>query len=114
MRAVPPVERMPKPSRLRPRPSSSTPVLSETLMSACFDAVMGRMRRMPGAARSGVSLDAVCLDLLAQGVAIHAEDLGGLGLVAAHAMQHHFDQGPFHRADDHVVHGGGLLAVQVA
>src|SRR5689334_448094 len=114
MEAVPPVERISNSSETSARASSSTPVLSETLISARrVDAMVGRWVAVEGRA-AWRSLDAVALDLLAQRVAVQAEQLGGDRLVAAHFVQHHFDQRLFHAADDHGIDLPWLLSVKVA
>src|SRR3954449_9527813 len=117
MAAVPPVDRISISNVISARASSSTPVLFETLISArrmngvVFDAWD---EKLPLAAHATQpSLDTVTLDLLAQGVAVEAEQLGRDGLIAADFVQHHFDQRLFHTADDHGIDLSRLLPVQI-
>src|SRR3954453_11824701 len=118
MPAVPPVDRISISKVSNARARSSTPVLLETLISARrMDGIVqdGWDEKVPRAAhRTQPSLDAVTLDLLAQGVAVEAEQLGGDGLIAADFVQHHLDQRLFHAADDHGVDLSGLLPIQIA
>src|SRR5258706_9203150 len=54
-------------------------------------------------------------DLLAQRVAVEAEDLGGLELVAAGALEDELDQRPLHPRDELVVqvlHRGAFHALE--
>src|SRR5438552_823721 len=97
--AVPPVESKVTPSAARPCASSTTPVLSETEISA-------RMR--------GRSLGQLVVDELApQRVAVDAEPLGRLALVAFGLGHHDLEQRALDHAQDHLVHRGGLDAAQV-
>src|SRR5437762_4092638 len=48
-------------------------------------------------------LDTELGDLLAQGVAVDAEHVGRLHLVAARALEHDLDEGPLDGADQHGV-----------
>jgi hypothetical protein len=77
-----------------------------------------RGRRLDGSAsvpaRAAALLDAVTFDLLAQGVAVQAQQLGGDSLIAAHLVQNHLDQRLLYAADDHGVDLSGLLSVQIA
>src|SRR5687767_10361647 len=104
--AVPPVEMRLTPRPARPRANSTSPVLSETLSSACLiTAIPGRLHLL---------LDAVHPHLLAQRIAVDAEHLGGVGLVAAHAGQYAFQQRLLDAVYDHVVDRAGFFPVQVA
>src|SRR5438067_4583701 len=95
--AVPPVEISLMPSACRACASSTMPVLSETEMSAFMSLFQQTM------------LD----ELLAQGVAIEAQPLGGLGLVVVCFGHHHFEQRFFHHLHQHFVHPVRLRAAQV-
>src|SRR3989344_2344583 len=55
----------------------------------------------------------VLLELLAQGIAVDAEDFRGPALVTLDVTHDGFEQRLFHLADHHVVHARGLLAVEV-
>src|SRR5690242_12171321 len=78
--AVPPVERRRTPSVASARASSTTPVLSETEISACIATL--RRARAP-------SLDELVLEELPpQRVAVDAEPFGGAALVAAGLLHH--------------------------
>src|SRR5687767_1927460 len=100
--AVPPVERSCTPSAPSPRANSTTPVLSETLISArpTFIALLSR-------------LDPQLQNLLAQGVAVDAEHRRRRALVAGRLAEHGLDQRPLDVLQHHVVDRGGLLAVHV-
>src|ERR1700712_4467411 len=107
-RAVPPVESRVKPSAASSRASSTTPVLSDTEISACI------ARSLVGALVRTLSLDELVLDELpAQGIAVDAQPLGGPALVAARLLHHHFEQWSFDDAQDHLVHRRRLDAAQV-
>src|SRR6185295_18336144 len=100
-RAVPPVESSFTPRPASSRASSTTPVLSETEISAC----------MAGA----LLLDELVLDeLAAQGVAVDAEPFGGTALVALGVPHHGLEQRPLDDLQDHVVHRRRLDPAQVA
>src|SRR6478752_7392124 len=105
--AVPPVESRVTPSAASSRASSTTPVLSETEISACME--------IPSWPRRGArSLDQLVLDeLAAQRVAVDAEPFGGPALVAAGLLHHDLEQRPFDDAQDHLVHRRRLDAAQV-
>src|SRR5947209_6323496 len=106
--AVPPVESRSMPSALSSRASSTTPVLSETEISACIASSRGCRGEAP-------SLDQLVLDELApQGVAVDAEPFGGTALVAAGFLHHDLEQRPLDDAQDHLVHRRRLDAAQVA
>src|SRR6516164_1495184 len=106
--AVPPVDNRRMPSAASSRASSTTPVLSETEISACI-AILSRARSR---ARS---LDQLVLEeLAAQRVAVDAEPFGRTALVAAGLLHHDLEQRPLDDADDHLVHRGRLDAAQVA
>src|SRR6185503_7201896 len=106
--AVPPVETICTPSAARARANSTTPDLSETLMSA-RETFTFRVS-LPMSSR----LDPQLLDFLAQGIAIDAEHCRRGALVARGLAQHRLDQWPFDVLEHHVVDRGGLLAVHVA
>ena len=52
---------------------------------------------MAGTTRDG---DVVFHDFLAQGIAIHAQELRGLNLIPIRFTKRMLDQGPFHRLDE--------------
>src|SRR6185369_6746866 len=105
--AVPPVESSLTPRPASSRASSTTPVLSETDISACMG-VSSSPRR------GARSLDQLVLDeLAAQRVAVDAEPFGGPALVAAGLLHHDLEQWPFDDAQDHLVHRRRLDAAQV-
>src|SRR5450755_1973642 len=105
--AVPPVESKAMPSAASSRASSTTPVLSETDISAC-------MGLLGGAPRRALSLDQLVLDeLAAQGVAVDAQPFGGAALVAAGLLHDHLEHRPLDDAQDHFIHRRGLDAAQI-
>src|SRR4051812_37485575 len=97
--AVPPVERISMPSGSSALASSTTPVLSETLMRALWTL-------MP-------LIQAVLLELLAQGVAVHPEQFRGARLVAMRLEHHDLEHRLLHGEHHHVVDAGRLFPVEV-
>ena len=77
---MPPVDSSSTPSAASPRANSTRPVLSETDSSACVSA---DMRLMRAAMRDSGRQRCVLGELGAQRVAVHAEHVGRLRLVAA-------------------------------
>src|ERR1043166_2649787 len=106
--AVPPVERIAIPKALKPRANATTPVLSETLISACLMTVI--RQALPSASPS---LDAVILHFLAQRVAINAEHRRRMRLVALDPVQHRFQQRFLDATDHHLIDGARFFAVKV-
>src|SRR5690349_1280718 len=87
------------PRAARPFANSVNPVLSETESSASWTVPIGS--------------DELVLDELgAQRGAIHAEDIGGLRLVALGTRHDRRQQRALDVADDHVVDAGGCLAIE--
>src|SRR5450631_4522437 len=116
--AVPPVERICTPCVSSARASSTTPVLSETLMRARLIFVIGRPREDGGPAWIPVctgmtSVQPVLLELLAQRIAVHPQELRGARLVAVGLEHHDFEHGLLDGGDHHVVDAGRLLSVEV-
>src|SRR6476620_2456091 len=100
-RAVPPVESSFTPSAASSRASSTTPVLSDTEISACM--------------AGGFLLDELVLDqLAAQSVAVDAEPLRGPALVALGVLHHGLEQRSLDHLEDHVVYRRRIDAAQVA
>src|SRR3990167_5680971 len=98
--AVPPVDSSLTPSACRPRANSSTPVLSETEISAVV--------------MVSLLLDQLVVEQLApQRVAVDAQPVGGAALVAFGLLHHDLQQRLLHHAENHVVHAVGLHAAQV-
>src|SRR5213075_2162144 len=92
------------PAAVRPRASSTMPVLSETLISA---------RRALDTKTATLTFDPQLLHFLAQRVAVDAEHLRGERLVALGMPEHGLDHRLLDVLQDHVVDGGRLLAVHV-
>src|SRR5689334_15765984 len=118
-RAVPPVESSATPRTASARAKSTMPVLSETESSARVTAA--GMRRLPARVRSRKrtsrepALDQVVLrELGAERVAVHAEHLGSLRLVAVRPFEHRREQRPLDVRDHHVVDAVRRLAIQAA
>src|SRR5437764_15371705 len=100
--AVPPVERSLMPRAARPRASATMPVLSDTDSSAC---VIG----------SAVTSDqAIFVELRPQRVAVHAEHVGGVRLIALSAFKHRRQERALDVRDHHVVNAVRRLAVELA
>src|SRR5688572_157767 len=87
--AVPPVDRIWTPWESSALANSTTPVLSETLISA---------RRILTR-----SLKAVLFELFSQRVAVETEELGGARLVALRLAHHHLEHRLLDGGDHHVV-----------
>src|SRR5512139_1371564 len=103
--AVPPVESSSTPAPASARAKSTRPVLSETESRARW-IFIGRWReRLVG--------KAVFAHLLAQGVAVDAEHVGGARLVAFGAVEDIGEQRLFHRAHHHAVDFARHFAVEV-
>src|SRR5436190_15106827 len=100
--AVPPVDRICTPRPASARANSTTPALSETLISA-------RPTFTPTFSRLYPQL----LDFLAQGVSVDAEHRGGGALIALGFAQNRLDQGTLDVLQHHVVDRGRLLAIHV-
>src|SRR5450631_1515431 len=119
--AVPPVERICTPCVSSARASSTTPVLSETLMRARWTFIVLSSRRRPGSnhwapAFAGVTcrlIQPVLLQLLAEGIAVQAEQLRGAGLVALGLEHHDLEHRLLDGADHHVIDARRLLPVEV-
>src|SRR5262245_38069749 len=120
------------PRRVRPRAKATMPALSETLRSACLAAGMRRsavssdrqavwrpetaiLTAHPFTAHGSPpsEFDAVHPHLLAQGVAIDAEHVGGMRLISLDTMQDRLYQRLLDAADHHVVYVTGFLAVEI-
>src|SRR6218665_1028706 len=106
--AVPPVDSRRTFSACRAWANSTMPVLSDTEIRA-VSCDMG------GLGRFGVGSEQLVLgELAAQRVAVDAEPVGGLALVALGLGHHHLEQRALDEADQHFVHGVRLLAAEVA
>src|SRR6185503_1362437 len=105
--AVPPVDGICSPRPARARAKSTTPALSETLISARATFIV----RVSPLTLS--RLDPQLLDFFSQGVAVDAEHRGGGALVALGLAEYRLDQGPLDVLQHHVVDRGRLLAVHV-
>src|SRR5690606_23203875 len=99
---VPPVERISTPRALSSRAKSTTPVLSETLISARRTGrrVVWSVIAIPSGLIKGLQ-QAVLLELLAQGATVETENLRGPGLVAPDIIhdalqQRRLDLGQYH------------------
>src|SRR6185295_3052895 len=101
--AVPPVDRICTPRPASALASSTTPDLSETLISARLTFIL-----------PGSRLDPQLLDFLAQGIAVDAEHRRRGALVAFGLAEHRLDERPLNVLQHHVVDRGRLLAVHVA
>src|SRR5438876_2224971 len=99
--AVPPVERSLMPRAARPWASATMPILSDTDSSAC---VIG----------SATLDDSIFVELGPQRVAVHAEHVGGVRLIAVGAFKHRRQERALDMRDHHVVDAVRRLAVELA
>src|SRR5689334_10320135 len=105
-RAVPPVDSRRMPRAASARAKSTMPVLSETDSSACVTVpVIGTTRYLD---------ELVLGELGAQRVAVEAEHLGRVRLVAVRALEHRREERPLDVRDHHVVDAVRRLAVEAA
>src|SRR5512146_731415 len=103
-RAVPPVDRSAMPRAASARAKSTIPALSDTDSSAFATFAVIR----------GASDELVLRELGAQRVAVEAEHLGRLRLVALRALQHRGEQRSLDVGDHHVVDAVRRLPVEAA
>src|SRR3970040_905245 len=123
--AVPPVEMISMWYFLSSRDNSSTPLLWETLISARRMVVMecgwgnrpvlerGNFKFRRPLPQSIPSAELVGFELFAQGIAINPEDFRRFALIAFDVTHDDLEQRLFHFSDDHVVHAGGFLPIEV-
>src|SRR5690606_10573347 len=104
-------ERISTPRALSSRAKSTTPVLSETLISARRTGrrVVWSVIAIPSGLIKGLQ-QAVLLELLAQGAAVETQDLGSAGLVAPDIIHDALQEGRLDFGQHHVVHVGHVLA----
>src|SRR3989344_3114795 len=73
----------------------------------------GMHNPLPRRTRGMLLVELVQLELLAQGIAVNAENIGRLALVALGVFHHDFEQRLFHLVQHHLVDVGHLFAVKV-